>query len=294
MDVLKDKTEEYLPYQKKYILFGAGHYGRIAIDIVGRENIMFFIDNSEKKDGTEILGIPVWKYEKKVEEIRNSTVIICMSEDKCKSVKKQLEKNEKIEVFTIHEYKNKQIISRINNSLNNIDKYMKAIGWIYSNTIDKKGIINFTGAKEKRPYPEVTGYFIPSLIRWGHRELAKQYAIWLCDIQNADGSWSDVYGGKSYIFDTAQIIKGLLAARELLNDIDGVIIRGCDWIISKMQADGRLFQEDTSAWDMDENPDIELVHIYCLSPLIEAGKKFKREKYISVAKKFWIITRKIS
>jgi hypothetical protein len=74
-----------------------------------------------------------------------------------------------------------------------------------------------------QPYPETTGYIIPTLIALApqHRELgALEYAErcgrWLLSIQNADGSWN---GGlhppgrncRPSVFNTAQILKGMIA-----------------------------------------------------------------------------------
>lgn len=44
---------------KKIILFGAGKYGRNAVDYYGRENIAFFVDNNCAKWGSLICEIPV-------------------------------------------------------------------------------------------------------------------------------------------------------------------------------------------------------------------------------------------
>lgn len=93
----------------------------------------------------------------------------------------------------------------------------------------------------------------------------------MCNIQKEDGSWYDSYDKKPYVFDSAQILKGLLSIKEILPEVDANIIKGCDWLLSNVNDEGRLTTPDTNAWGSDENFCSELVHIYCLTPLKEAA-----------------------
>lgn len=163
------------------------------------------------------------------------------------------------------------------------EHYDRAIKWIEKNTIDNKGIT--VTSKKKIVYPEVSGYYIPTLLEWGDKERAICYAKYLCSIQKQDGSWYDSHGNAPYVFDSAQILKGLLAIRGLLPEVDGNIISGCDWIISNMQPNGRLTTPSKQAWGDNEDFCSELIHIYCLSPLREAGRIFDRSDYIEAANK---------
>ncbi len=164
-----------------------------------------------------------------------------------------------------------------------IDNYNLAIKWIENNTIDNKGIA--VSSKEKIIYPEVTGYYIPTLLKFGFTDKAFSYADYLCSIQKEDGSWYDPKDESPYVFDSAQILKGLLAVRHLKPEVDKNILKGCDWILSNMQENGRLITPDRNAWGNDENFCSELVHIYCLSPIREAGERFGRQNYIDAAEK---------
>lgn len=163
---------------------------------------------------------------------------------------------------------------------NYITSFNRAMDWIRKNTIENKGIA--VTNRNHKIYPEVTGYLIPSLIQWGERELAESYAQYLCSIQKEDGSWYDSDGHAPYVFDSAQILKGLLAARSMLSCADTPIIKGCDWILSNMKPDGRLTTPDREAWG-NEDYCSELVHIYCLTPLREAGKLYGRPDYLEAA-----------
>lgn len=166
---------------------------------------------------------------------------------------------------------------------NKVVKYKRAMDWIRNNTIDGNGIV--VTSKERMIYPEVTGYYIPSLLQWGERDLARSYAEYLCSIQKTDGSWYDNNDRAPYVFDTAQILKGLLAIRKIFPEVDECIKKGCDWIISNMQSNGRLTTPSKDAWGCDDYYCSELIHIYCLSPVKEAGVIFDRADYIEAAER---------
>lgn len=165
----------------------------------------------------------------------------------------------------------------------NIDMFNKALAWIKRNTIDGNGIT--ITSKERKIYPEVTGYYIPTLLQWGERELAISYAKYLCKIQSETGAWYDPDDRDPYVFDSAQILKGLIAIRDIIPEVDEHIIKGCDWILSNMQQDGRLKTPSENAWGNNEDFCSELVHIYCLSPIKMIGYIFNRQDYLDAVEK---------
>ena len=160
--------------------------------------------------------------------------------------------------------------------------YNKAISWINNNTVEEKGIIVSTD--NPKAYPEVTGYYIPTLLRWGQDDKAISFAKWLVNIQKKDGSWRDCEDKDPYVFDSAQILKGLLAIRDKL-DVDENIIKGCEWILSNMQDDGRLVTPSRNAWGTDDSFCSEMIHLYCLSPIIETGTVLNRQDFVEKANK---------
>lgn len=166
---------------------------------------------------------------------------------------------------------------------NLMSHFNKTIQWIHNNTINGNGIT--VTSRQKDIYPEVTGYYIPSLLKWGENDLARAYAQYLCFIQKEDGSWYDYNNTAPYVFDSAQILKGLLAIRNIMPEVDSNIIKGCDWVLSNMQPDGRLITPSHDAWGNDENYCSELIHIYCLSPIREAGQIFGRPEYLDAVNK---------
>lgn len=159
----------------------------------------------------------------------------------------------------------------------------KTIEWIHINTINGNGIT--VTSKERRIYPEVTGYYIPTLLEWNEKELAVSYAQYLCSIQKEDGSWYDPADSAPYVFDSCQILKGLLAVRKILPQVENNIIRGVDWVLTNMQPSGRLITPNADAWGNDEGFCSELVHVYCLSPIYEAAEVFGRFDYKTKADK---------
>lgn len=167
--------------------------------------------------------------------------------------------------------------------LNYSEVYNNAIKWIHNNTINGNGI---TLSRHKHIiYPEVTGYYIPTLLDCGEKDLAASYAKYLCSIQKEDGSWYDSGENAPYVFDSAQILKGLIAIREILPEVDSHIIAGVDWILTNMQPDGRLTTPSKGAWGNDETFCSEIIHTYCLSPIKDAGEIFDRQDYIDSANK---------
>ncbi len=99
----------------------------------------------------------------------------------------------------------------------------------------------------EKPYPETTGYIIPTMLRLGEYLNDKQYidsAIksgeWLLRIQQTDGSFLDLSGEKQ-IFDTGQIIEGLIELYKKANDnrFINAALRACDFLVGNQDLDGK-------------------------------------------------------
>ncbi len=262
--------------EKRYVLFGAGEYGKRAIRYLSEEKIAFFLDNDPQKAGTKIENIPVYMLEEKRSVLIDYTLVISVSKEKESDISEQLDREGFHAYVTLKDEYSKIVKQRVEDSKQNLNIYRRAAQWIKKNTLDGEAICYVAGGKEG--YPEVTGYFIPSLIEWGYRETAAAYARWLCKIQKADGSWGDAAGKRSFIFDTGQILKGLLAISDLLPEVRDNILRGCEWLVSKVEADGRMPLLDEDAWGRGI-ANAEFVHLYCLSPLRKASELYGIPKY---------------
>lgn len=269
----------------KFFLFGAGEYGKRAVSLVGRKSIELIIDNDPLKWNTKMEGIRITNIDEAKSLLKGECIIISVSPEKSDAIVEQLNKNGMNNYIGYEELLKRITKERILSRPDYIGIYKKSIKWIMENSIDDGGIINNTDFPTS--YPEVTGYFIPSLLRWGYRKLACSYAKWLCSIQKEDGSWYNTEDTAPYIFDTAQVLKGLLAIRMILPEVDPYILAGCEWIFEQMREDGRLITPVKDAWGMDTNICDEVIHIYCISPLIEAAEIFDKPVYKERALCIW-------
>lgn len=264
----------------KYAIFGAGNFGRQAAELVGLENVIFFVDNNVNKQGKKYISKEVLSLENAM-NYRNINFVIAVSDEYSDAICNQLIKRGVSDFELFKDLKFRITRERLQSRPNYINLYDKAIKWIYKNTVaSQNGIIN--NSMETKAYPEVTGYYIPSLLRWGHKDLAIDYAKWLCSVQHESGAWYDTNNENPYIFDSAQILKGLIAIRDILPEVDEYIIRGCNWILSNMTEEGRLIAPIENAWG-DGKTFSELIHTYCISPIREAGIILDRPDYIENA-----------
>lgn len=275
-----DSMEKQFNDGGMYAVFGAGNYGKQAVGLIGRDKIKCFIDNDKEKQGKQIDGIEIISLDGFIEFNNGIQIIIAVSEQFVGKIRTQIEENGITNYRIFSELKYEITRNKMQNRCNYIRIYDKAIDWIHKNTITGEGII--CNSNLKKSYPEVTGYYIPTLLKWGYKDLALQYAKWLCNIQKKDGSWYDTDNKAPYIFDSAQILKGLLAIRECLPEVDEHIIKGCEWILNNITSEGRLLSPLEDAWG-DGKTFSELIHTYCISPIKEAGILFNRSDFVKKA-----------
>lgn len=76
---------------RRIILFGAGTYGKRALDYFGRENIACFADNDKTKAGRRILDIPVISFQQLREIHGNYDVVISVGVEASFPIAAQLE-----------------------------------------------------------------------------------------------------------------------------------------------------------------------------------------------------------
>lgn len=76
---------------RRIILFGAGTYGKRALDYFGRENIACFADNDKTKEGRRILDIPVISFQQLREIHGNYDVVISVGVEASFPIAAQLE-----------------------------------------------------------------------------------------------------------------------------------------------------------------------------------------------------------
>ncbi len=136
-----------------------------------------------------------------------------------------------------------------------ISKHIQAaVDWLcFAQDIAKCGGVSLRYSLIKGwqpPYPETTGYIIPTFIDYAMQtkksvyfERAIKMADWLLSIQNEDGSFNGGPFGSGYdsfVFDTGQIIFGLLAAHKKTGKerfIEGAIEAG-RWLVKLQDREG--------------------------------------------------------
>jgi len=261
----------------KYILFGAGANGKEALKIIDKKCIEYFIDNDKNKQGMDIEGIPVYHYAEKQQELNKYRIIVTASEPYANQMINQLKESGVCEFDLLKNLRIRRTREKINSRLDYIGIYKDGIKWI------QKNIAEESDDSFRQTNPEIAGSCIPSLIRWGYRELAIQYVKWLCGIQSISGAWQNNSGNiEADIFDTARILGGLLEARSIYSSVDESVKRGCEWLVDKIQ---ELDVSNNSEEQEKNNKSLNIIYLCCLSPLIKASKIYDEEVYNTIALK---------
>lgn len=222
------------------------------------------------------------KYNEEIEGVKNSM-------KKMFSISREGERKV-ITAFGIKvKFKRKPSNKRKKREIDYCAKYKLAKQWIEKYTVNNNGIV-VCSTQPNTIYPECTGYYIPTLLKFGDRERAVNFGNYLLTIQNENGSWNEPGGKVEYTFDTAQILKGLVALIE--NGLDendkykNALLKGCDYIVSMQRENGSISTKDYNAWGLPYGKRVpEYIHVYCLEPLRKTSKLFNIEKYEECVRK---------
>jgi len=166
--------------------------------------------------------------------------------------------------------------------MNTVLAFNNARHWIDVHTIHNSGISVIS--QNLRPYPEVTGYFIPTLLDWRETDRAKSYGRWLLSCQHNEGCWGDANANEPYAFDTGQIIKGLLALAKhtKTSEWDGAISRACDWMCECITPSGKPSVPDVKGW----GEAIPLgILLYAFQAVREAGEFYGNYRWVETMDK---------
>jgi malonyl-CoA O-methyltransferase len=131
-------------------------------------------------------------------------------------------------------------------------------------------------------YPEVTGYFIPTLLGIGERDLARQFADWLVSVQRPDGAFSGPGDDQTFAFDTGQVVRGWSALLPTHPALEMPLRRACDWLVATADPrSGRLpVPAPGGAWSLGPRGEVsEAIHLYVLAPLLAAGAILGEPRY---------------
>jgi hypothetical protein len=142
------------------------------------------------------------------------------------------------------------------------------------------------------PYPETTGYIIPTLIDLYEfdkslysdcRESAIEMGEWLLNIQADDGAYpGGLWKGKfseGSIFNTAQIVEGLIRLYQFTNDdkYKEAFTKAVYWMVSNQNKDGSWTK---FAYSNDFFPSY---YAQVAWPIMWAGKILKNDKFVIAA-----------
>lgn len=117
--------------------------------------------------------------------------------------------------------------------------------WVHKNSLPEGGVI--VHSRKREVYPEVSGYYIPTLIDCDEHHLARNYVDGLIKLQNSQGFWG-LYG-KAYLFDTAQIVEGLAVwqKREPKASLKAAIDNALRWCSNQVDSRGMFNTEHHDA-----------------------------------------------
>jgi malonyl-CoA O-methyltransferase len=156
----------------------------------------------------------------------------------------------------------------------------KALGWLAANQAAAGGIR--VHSRRDVGYPEVTGYLVPTLVDRRQWPLAERLVQWLIRVQRADGSFPDPDRGVAYVFDTAQALRGLLAAADRLPAAADAAVRAAEYIAGRMIDHGR--GGFARQFEHFQAPTIqETILLYVLPPLVRAAAAFGQPAWRTAA-----------
>ncbi len=151
-------------------------------------------------------------------------------------------------------------------------RFKRNIRWLKKNTNPAEGIR--VNSRIPLNYPEVTGYLVPSLIQWGENDLADQYVSYLLPAQDVTGGFRDPSGNQLCLFDTGQVVRGLLAHhdRSEANETEIAIKKSIQWVDSLISEDGTILIPEVGIWG---GVVPEAISLYALEPMLRAARKFE-------------------
>lgn len=283
--ILEGKTK------KRLYLYGAGKIGSGVVQSIKRYenqhqiNLMkAFVDN--RKAGYEklVCGLPViGKAElQSVYDPQSDLVLITAADMSIVHDLKDIGITDYIicdEMFPDYcvAYEANQVVKKT--------AWEKAIHWMLNNIVDDGGVRAMSSLRHA--YPEVTGYFIPTMMEYGYHQEAVRAAKWLMAYQSADGGFRGTEGTvneeREFAFDSGQILRGFLAVKnepEIRNDIRDAVEKTCNYLCGQMQNDGRggyIVQYPSGGYI------IEPIMIYTLPPLCQAAEWLERKDWMTAA-----------
>lgn len=159
----------------------------------------------------------------------------------------------------------------------------RAVGWVKRNRVAGGGIA--VHHKSQIATQEVTGYLIPTLVNAGEEDLGVELALWEASVQRPDGSLA-APDNVPYTFDTAQVIRGFLAVLDRAPQLEPNLRRACDYVAKQIGGNGKVNSPALEMWKLpDGNVLTDYCNLYVLPPLIEAGRRLGKARYLEAAQR---------
>lgn len=144
---------------------------------------------------------------------------------------------------------------------------LAALEWTRRHTT-REGAVMISD-NDAEPYPEVTGYMIPSLLECGERDMACLAGRWLIRVQDSSGGFPGA-DGNLQVFDTAQVLRGLLELDVMIPGTGDAIQRAAGWLASQVQP-------ETGGWRLPDSPSWhgipESVFLFAIDPLMRSLRR---------------------
>lgn len=143
----------------------------------------------------------------------------------------------------------------------------RALAWLRANELPSGGIR--VSADSPNAYPEITGYLIPTLHEYGEHAMARRFAHWLAGVQSPEGWFGDPDLGVARVFDSAQVLRGLLQQGSRDTQALSAAKRCAQWLVGRMLENGRRGFANNYEGQIPET-----VLLYALAPIQQAAKIF--------------------
>jgi malonyl-CoA O-methyltransferase len=174
------------------------------------------------------------------------------------------------------------LINQIQKAVDQRSSLEKALAWVYNHRIRESGVV--VHHQTKNVTPEVTGYLITSLYNSGEKEFAFDLTRWELKIQKKDGSFAAPGIEISYTFDTAQVIRGFLTVANDMPEVKPAIFKACDYMLTQIDEKGEIHTPSEDMWNLPNGGKLsKYCNLFCIAPLLEAGKKFNQSLYVKAA-----------
>lgn len=267
---------EVSPVNKKIVLFGAGQIGHEAIQYCIDKGIevSFIVDNNSALWNNYIQGIEIVSPEKIKEQ---KPYLIILSGNFYKEMAEQLLEygfNNFISYFLF-----KGRYKTLHTDYPGASSAEKACNWIIENQQDNGGVSVFAGSFYE--YPEVTGYIVPTMLRYGFKEEALAMVKYLESIANADGSFNAAGSDRAYLFDTAQVLRGLNAIQQVTDKYKELQDKVAKYLFTVLKENNGIFPKSYE----DDIVVPETIMLFALPPMLEYAQIYKDEEYIELVHK---------